>query len=207
MIATMARATPGLREVLSVGLSTVFEIDGTALVEPLHDSPTVVSSIAGRRDWATATMAWFQQADSAAPRLASDGPASWPHATSPVAQPAPSPQVTVGSVVDRGDQISFTVDRPGVPVLVRVSYFPTWTVQGADGPYRVSPNWMVVVPRSTTVRLVNTAGSVETLSSWFAVAGLVCCAAWAVWIRRRRRSRTPETATSPSADVRPTAIP
>ena len=42
--------------------------------------------------------------------------------------------------------ISFEVDQVGVPVLVRVSYFPTWKVEGADGPYRVAPNFMVVVP-------------------------------------------------------------
>jgi hypothetical protein len=40
-----------------------------------------------------------------------------------------------------------------VPVLVRVSYFPNWTAHGAEGPYRIGPNQMVVVPTDTHVRL------------------------------------------------------
>ena len=44
------------------------------------------------------------------------------------------------------ESISFDVDQVGVPVLVRVSYFPNWKATGADGPYRVAPNFMVVVP-------------------------------------------------------------
>jgi hypothetical protein len=40
-----------------------------------------------------------------------------------------------------------------VPVLVRTSYFPNWQASGADGPYRVSPNLMVVVPTGTHVEL------------------------------------------------------
>ena len=37
-----------------------------------------------------------------------------------------------------------------MPVVVKTSYFPNWEVQGAEGPYRLAPNLMVVVPTSTT---------------------------------------------------------
>jgi len=40
-----------------------------------------------------------------------------------------------------------------VPVLVRISYFPNWKVSGAEGPYRIAPNFMVVIPTSTNVHL------------------------------------------------------
>ena len=40
-----------------------------------------------------------------------------------------------------------------MPVLVKMSYFPNWSVSGADGPYRVTPNHMVVVPTDTHVEL------------------------------------------------------
>ena len=40
-----------------------------------------------------------------------------------------------------------------MPVLVRVSYFPNWNVEGAEGPYRIGPNQMVVVPTDTHVKL------------------------------------------------------
>ncbi len=44
------------------------------------------------------------------------------------------------------DGISFDVDQIGVPVLVKMSYFPNWHASGADGPYRVTPNLMVRRP-------------------------------------------------------------
>ena len=36
---------------------------------------------------------------------------------------------------------------------MRVSYFPNWQVDGAEGPYRVAPNMMVVIPEDRDVRL------------------------------------------------------
>ena len=63
------------------------------------------------------------------------------------------PEVEVTNV-DIGEQsVEFDVSEPGVPVLVRVSYFPNWTAHGAEGPYRIGPNQMVVVPTDTHVRL------------------------------------------------------
>ena len=65
----------------------------------------------------------------------------------------PLPPVTVSNV-QLGDQdLRFSVDKIGVPVLVKISYFPNWKVSGAEGPYRIAPNLMVVVPTSTDVHL------------------------------------------------------
>ena len=36
---------------------------------------------------------------------------------------------------------------------MRVGYFPNWRVDGAEGPFRIGPNQMVVVPTDTHVRL------------------------------------------------------
>ena len=55
---------------------------------------------------------------------------------------------TVSDVVIDEQDLSFHVDKVGVPVLVKVSYFPNWTAHGAEGPYRIAPNLMVVVPTS-----------------------------------------------------------
>ena len=61
--------------------------------------------------------------------------------------------IAVTDVEIRQQSVSFSVDQIGVPVLVRVSYFPNWSVEGAEGPYRVSPNHMVVIPTSNDVTL------------------------------------------------------
>ncbi len=63
------------------------------------------------------------------------------------------PKNEVSKVHMGRDSISFDVTTPGVPVLVKTSYFPNWKVEGAAGPYRVSPNLMVVIPTSTEVSI------------------------------------------------------
>jgi hypothetical protein len=60
---------------------------------------------------------------------------------------------TVTHIKQSDDSISFDVDKPGSPVLVKASYFPNWQASGAKGPYRVAPNQMVVVPTSRHVTL------------------------------------------------------
>ncbi len=44
------------------------------------------------------------------------------------------PEITVSDVDVGEESVSFSVDQIGVPVLVRVSYFPNWEVSGAEGP-------------------------------------------------------------------------
>jgi hypothetical protein len=63
------------------------------------------------------------------------------------------PPVEVSDLEVRDDGMSFKVDRVGVPVLVRMSYFPNWKVEGAQGPFRAAPNFMVVVPTENEVTL------------------------------------------------------
>jgi hypothetical protein len=76
--------------------------------------------------------------------------------------------------------MTFTVDEPGKPVLVKTSYFPNWNADGAEGPFRVAPNLMVVVPTQTDVSLTYGRSWVE----WFALAvslvgvGLVIALLW-----------------------------
>ncbi len=67
--------------------------------------------------------------------------------------PVALPTVNVSNVVINEQDLSFHVDKVGVPVLVKVSYFPNWTAHGADGPYRVAPNLMVVVPTQNDVSM------------------------------------------------------
>ena len=67
--------------------------------------------------------------------------------------PVALPAVEVSDIQMGEQELSFRVDEVGVPVLVRVSYFPNWEADGADGPYRIAPNMMVVVPTEQEVRL------------------------------------------------------
>src|SRR5207244_6844080 len=54
---------------------------------------------------------------------------------------------------DNDNEISFTTNAVGEPHISRTSYFPNWRVDGAKGPYQVSPSEMVVIPTQRHVRL------------------------------------------------------
>ena len=93
-------------------------------------------------------------------------------------QPVALPAVTVSNV-EIGDQsLSFDVDRIGVPVLVKVSYFPNWSASGADGPWRIGPNMMVVVPQDTTVELTYGRTATDYLTLLLTLIGIGLCFVW-----------------------------
>ena len=102
--------------------------------------------------------------------------------------PYPPAQNAVSDVVVEDNQISFTTSAIGVPHLVKVSYFPNWTADGAEGPYRATPSLMVVVPTSNEVVLEFRNTWAENLGMVISVVTLVGLGIFAAL--RFRRSRT-----------------
>ena len=170
-----ADARPELTRRARAGPWTVYEVADAPLVAPLSHLPAVVRGIGGPgRSWNAIGVAFHQRPRSGwdVP-LAAAGPATWPRTLArprpgePLADgriafgttvevDAPRRPVTparVSRVVTGDDRVSFDVDRVGSPVLVKVSYFPNWKATGADGPWRVTPNFMVVVPTARHVSL------------------------------------------------------
>jgi hypothetical protein len=96
--------------------------------------------------------------------------------------------VTVTGTATGTDSIDFDVDRIGVPVLVKASYFPNWKVDGADGPFRVTPNLMVVVPTSKHVHLHYATTGVEYTAYALTLLGI----ALAIFLARRAAVTMPE---------------
>jgi hypothetical protein len=58
-------------------------------------------------------------------------------------------------------------------VVVRTSYFPNWKATNADGPYRVAPNLMVVVPTGNHVTLRYGRTGVDWLGIGLTLLGIV----------------------------------
>src|SRR5581483_947023 len=122
--------------------------------------------------------------------VVADGPASWRHAAGSAALRLPRrtlPAVHVSNVHSTTDSISFDVDRTGVPVLVKESYFPNWRADGADGPWRSTPNFMVVVPTSHHVTLHYATTKVEWLGRFLTLVGLAGLVLLFLWPKRGRR--------------------
>ena len=88
------------------------------------------------------------------------------------------PAVSIDSVVIDQDSIEFEVDQMGVPVLIKVSYFPNWSVEGADEVYRIAPNAMVVVPTSNEVSLTYSRTGLDWVTVLLSLAGIGLCIRW-----------------------------
>ncbi|HUF33707.1 MAG TPA: hypothetical protein VMN58_10930 [Acidimicrobiales bacterium] len=150
----------------------VYEVADADLVVPLAAEPVVLDDVSlGGKGWLDAAVPWYLDTSRRDVMLAADGPPAWAR-VSVEDEPARRPVgTTVVSDVEEGvDTISFDVSRPGVPVLVKTSYFPNWQASGAEGPWRVAPNLMVVVPTSTSVELSYGTTPVDWLA-WAMTAG------------------------------------
>ncbi|HKY14390.1 MAG TPA: hypothetical protein VJM33_05660 [Microthrixaceae bacterium] len=169
-----ADADPRLSQVGESGPWKVYEVADTPMIEGLDQEPVVWSDVEDPiHSWAKPAVEWFENEAKWGVQRASDGPESWQRVDS--AAEAPSTPIVPAEVsnveVDR-DSISFDVDQVGRPVLIRTSYFPNWDVEGAEGPYRVAPNQMVVVPTSTHVELTYGRSGIELLSLLLSLVGI-----------------------------------
>ncbi len=162
-----ARAHPDLTELEFSGPWTIFEVADAPLVAPLGYEPVVRTDIHdAMHEWVPAAAPWFQAPGKWDLLWASSGPEQWQRTTDPdTAERRAQPEIEVTEIEAGTDSVRFEVSEVGVPVLVKVSYFPNWKVTGADGPYRVTPNFMVVVPTQTTVEL-NYGYSTWEMAGW-----------------------------------------
>jgi hypothetical protein len=169
-----------LTEVAGDGPWRVYEVADSELVTPLTNEPAVLTNVDDTQDqWLGTAVDWFLDTTRSDVLLANDGPDDWqrvkvkrtpvestkgadgaeirPRVGTDVDLPAVEADavadVEVSDISAADNRISFDVDRPGVPVLVKASYFPNWQASGAEGPYRVAPNLMVVIPTDTHVEI------------------------------------------------------
>ncbi len=199
-----AAVQPELAFLASSAPWDIYEVMGSNIVEPLTVQPVVVNEREGdqrERNLELGT-SWFQRQDDWPAIPADDGPAAWQRIDVEIdmevrvgepgersrnvdyvlpvqnIDPVALPAITVSNVEIGQQSVEFSVDQIGVPVLVRVSYFPNWNVTGADGPYRVSPNHMVVVPTATDVRMEYQKSSLDWMFYGLTALGIGLCFFW-----------------------------
>ncbi len=170
-----AEEVDDLTEVATSGPWTVFEVADSELVAPLTNQPAVLTDVGdGQSEWLDVAVDWYLDASAHDVFLAADGPSEWPRIEAGEAPPAiPVDPVEVSAIDAGDDRISFDVSEIGQPVLVRASYFPNWDVSGAEGPWRVTPNLMVVVPTDTHVELHYGWTPVDQLAWLLTLGGIV----------------------------------
>ena len=199
----------GLTEVARSGPWVVYRVANSDVVTPLAVQPVVanISSSNPRERWLEVGTSWFQHPEVWTTPIADNGPSEWQRVDVVVDEslregepnsnnrrvdvvkpdvaltPVPLDPVVVSNVDIGEESVKFSVDKIGVPVLVRVSYFPNWKVDGAKGPYRVAPNMMVVIPTSTNVSMHFGWNLRDYVAYLLSFAGI----AWIVVTRRRSK--------------------
>ena len=210
----VAASGGGLKALETSGPWHIYSVENADIVVPLDTLPVVVNERSGdlRERWLELGSSWLQNRTEWDALPAANGPKEWQRidvaidmavregepgsdsrkvdVVKPVQEivPAKVEPAVVSDVKIGDDSVSFTVDKVGVPVLVRVSYFPNWQVSGAKGPYRVAPNMMVVIPTSNQVSMHFKASFVDRFAYLLTIAGFV--ALFVMW----RRDRRPEAA-------------
>jgi hypothetical protein len=199
----------------------VYEVDDSELVEPLQYEPAVLQNVPNKgHKWLEVSVPWYNDPTRWDVALAANGPKAWDRVKATY-NPKPAGVRTVGvgvqvesterqslartvvsQITSDVDTIKFHVDRVGVPVVVKASYFPNWRAKGADGPYRITPNFMVVVPTSENVTLQYGRTPVDVLGWIGTLLGLVAVAVLA----RRRPVHYPAPPPPPAAPPRPDAF-
>ena len=212
----VAASGGGLKALETSGPWHIYSVENADIVVPLDTLPVVVNERSGdlRERWLELGTSWLQNRTEWDALPAANGPKEWQRidvaidmavregepgsdsrkvdVVKPVQEivPAKVEPAVVSNVKIGDDSVSFTVDKVGVPVLVRVSYFPNWQVSGAKGPYRVAPNMMVVIPTSNQVSMHFKASFVDRFAYLLTIAGFV--ALFVMW----RRDRRPDAATA-----------
>jgi hypothetical protein len=218
---TAARDHPDLTEVAASGPWVVFQVADSDLVEGLEHEPAVLAGGTDHvHDWVCGgdvdgicagdgpAVGWFTDPAQWDVALARTGPDAWQRidavtdADAPERRPVPPVEVT--DIEAGTDEISFSVDQVGTPVLVKASYFPNWRASGAEGPYRVAPNLMVVVPTDTEVRLTYGREPVEWVAYGLTLIGL---AGLVLLVRHDRRRRPTATDGGPAPSDGPSEPP
>ena len=187
-----ARSHPDLTEWVTAEPFVVFEVAGTELAEGLTHVPVVASGpvldesdesdeLANRFEigWLSQAVEFYNDPRTFNGMPAADGPDDWARVTTLIQSDGQPIEPAVVSDIEVGtDSLRFSVDEIGKPVLVKISYFPNWNVSGAEGPWRIGPNLMVVVPTENDVAFSYGRTAIDWLGILLTLIGIAALVAF-----------------------------
>ncbi len=196
-VTTKVEADPRAELLATFGEYHIFRISGcNGYVEVMENEP--VRLRVKQSEWRSSAVRWYRNpADLSTALIWDNGEEVLQRFGSVEADQVPGlPDraiVTEGLVTNErleNERLSFDTTAVGEPHWIKVSYFPNWHAEGAEGPYLASPSMMMVIPTQSHVTLyygrtaVNTIGQVLEILAWVLLLGLTV---WRVVLWRRRK--------------------
>jgi hypothetical protein len=181
----------GLEIVAEAPPWTVFSLPPSPAIDVAVVEPAVWD---GASAFSDAALEWYDDVNNLDHWLVASGPDSWVRVDSVderLGVPSTAYDVetdAVTNVLVEDDRISFDTTAIGVPHLVKVSYFPNWEAEGADGPFRAAPSLMVVVPTEGSVVLHFGRTSSETVGLILTLLALGTVAVWGYRLLKARKA-------------------
>ena len=196
----------GYPEISSKDGWVVFSVPTFPLVQAMTTEPYVItyadgSEIVNHDDWQSIASQYLNTDFETTDKFTLGGPSSWQRSdVGTIPDPVPLPKAAISDLSANGADISFSVDKIGVPVIVRRTPNANWVIDGADGPWPINPGFMVIVPTQNKVTLTLATPSSAVIGGWTSAAGVACLLAlighdlWRDAQAVRRRRRPTETA-------------
>jgi len=187
-----AKQQKNLVDIASLGPWTAWGVADSLVVTPLTASPVVVEPKVDDADWISLANTWQRSPLSTQINLVQDGPATWPRVKPGDEVPNVKLAGTeVTALAVGNDQVSFEVNKTELPVLVKISDYPGWTVtSGAADIYRATPNLMVVVPHTQKITMTKLRTPVDYAAMASGAIGVMFLLFMAIRdLQRKRRTQ------------------
>jgi uncharacterized membrane protein len=150
----------------NTGPFTTYKVKNSFMVEVAPD----FSIERKDKDWLKKSIEWFKGTDLTKPIVFAFNNDEVNYLSSLKNKSVPVKTDSVSNIKSGKDYLEFDTKSIGVPHIIKITYFPTWRVDGAKGPFLVSPSYMMVVPTTKHVRLYFTYGIIDWIG--FALTGL-----------------------------------
>ena len=200
--ATDAATSKLLTLIARAGTWEIWEVNKGVPVASLANLPAVFEPTLSDSDWESLSTRYFTTPSFTTVPITQSGSSSWPKASlTALPQQTGTEPAGVFDIRLNDGRVTFSVQKVGKPVVVRLSAFPGWSVVGAEGPYRATANYMVVVPTSTTVTLTKGRTTIDWIAIISALLGLGLAVGVVVFRVLQSRGGAPEGHELEDADV------
>ncbi|MFA5360485.1 MAG: 6-pyruvoyl-tetrahydropterin synthase-related protein [Candidatus Paceibacterota bacterium] len=135
-----------------VGEFSVYEVPHSSLVEVLEDFTLELKT----DQWLEKSIDWYEQTDLSKPTIFYQNKKELEDIENnlKISEKDLAKEEAIIEIKEiKNDYLSFSTNQLYRPHLIKYTYFPGWRVKGADGPYLISPSFMMVIPFQNEVTL------------------------------------------------------